>query len=678
MKTTCNWLKDFIDVKLSAKDLAQKLTMAGLEVVSLEEKDGDFIFEIEITSNRPDWLSVVGIAREIAAITKSKVKSQKSKVQVKSKNLEKNALEIKIHDKKDCSLYTAKIIRDVKVTPSPEWLRKRLELIGCRSINNVVDITNYIMFTYGQPLHAFDLDKLSPNEIFVRRAKANEKIVTIDEQEKTLNPDILVIADSQRPIAIAGIMGGKNTEVTSSTKNILLEAAVFNPVIVRRGRQALGLQSESAYRFERGVDAENLEKISFCALDLIQNCGGGEFILAKNQGTAKIKSVQIILDVSSVEKILGSAIPAKEICKILGSLGFGVRAKTKNKLMVKAPAHRRDIQSSIDLIEEIARIYGYENIATTLAKVKIQAIKQDVTDDAASIKNILAGLGLNEVITHSLIDRNLLDNAAGQLSLREPIEILNPLSKEQEILRPIISLSLARCVAYNLNRQQECVRLFEIAKRFSEAGKLPEEKLTLSIALSGTATQLLSGGVAKEKLGALHLKGIVEKLFSQLGINNYSFNAETNGNIDIFIGQEKAGFFYRLTKNALDFLNIKNKDVVLAEIYLDTIITCANLGKKFLPLPKYPHINRDISLVLKDDISLKEVLSAIKEKGHPLLISAAIVDYYQGKQIPDGYRGLTVSCVYRSNERTLTEEEINPLNTLIQGMLKETFGAKIR
>ena len=274
MKVTYNWLKDFVEIKISPEKLAEKLTMAGLEVTALEKKGGDFVFEIEVTSNRPDWLSVIGIAREVAAITGKKMKSVQTK-KLQPAERSPQPLLVKIEDKNDCSLYIAKIIKGVKIGPSPQWLKERLELIGCRSINNIVDIANYVLFEYGQPLHAFDLDKLNGDLISVRRAKKDEKLVTIDGIERNLCPEILVIADLHAPVALAGIMGGKETEVSGATKNILLEAAVFNPVLVRRGRQKLGLQSDSAYRFERGVDSCGTQAASSRAAELIQKlCGG--------------------------------------------------------------------------------------------------------------------------------------------------------------------------------------------------------------------------------------------------------------------------------------------------------------------------------------------------------------------------------------------------------------------
>lgn len=678
MKVTYSWLKDFVDIKITPEALAEKLTMAGLEVTSLEKKGQDFVFEIEITSNRPDWLSVMGIAREVAAITGQKFQpAPKIKSKVSGKN---NAccLKICIEDRKDCPLYTAKIIKGVKVGPSPAWLRDRLELIGCRSVNNIVDITNYILFETGEPLHAFDSDKLSQGEIFIRRAKNSEKITTIDGAEKTLNQNILVIADKEKPVAVAGVMGGKDTEVTGATTNILLEAAAFNQIVVRQARRSLGLQSESAYRFERGVDLEIVESASQRAMKLIQELAGGSCLMAKSSGLAQKKHKSVMLEVPAAHKILGINLPVSKIKIILERLGFKVKMKGKNKFSAEVPGHRLDINSGIDLIEEIARIFGYENIVKSLPAVKPQIDISETQDKVSLARNILVGLGLNEVITYSLIDRESSKSFA-QPEESPLIEILNPLSKEQEVLRPGLTAGLARCVAHNLNQKQDYINVFEIAKAFSGVHPSPKEELILGMALSGAKSLLLEQGRIEDKASTLHLKGILEALFRRMGIKDYSFSAgHGQFAFSININQEKIGVLGKLDKDALDKFGIKNKDVFMAELSLEKTFASAQLDKKFIPPPRYPGINRDISFVLKDDISIKEILDSIKEKGGQLLRDVNIVDYYKGEQIPSGYRGLTISCFYCSDERTLTETEINPAHNLICGLLAEQFGAKMR
>jgi len=699
VKVTYNWLKDFVEIRISPDELAHKLTMAGLEVTSLEKKEGDFVFEIEITSNRADCLSVVGIAREVAAITNRRVKRAPAKIYT-PRSSKAQAISIKIEDKKDCPLYTAKIIRDVEVGPSPVWLKERLELIGCRSINNIVDITNYVLFTYGEPLHAFDLDKIysqlasgsaSQLNIGVRRARKGEEIVTIDGEKRLLSNRILVItsgtklhpacrqAGHDKPIAIAGIMGGIEAEVTETTKNVLLEAAVFDAIVVRRAKQSLGLTSESAYRFERGVDPTVVESASWRTAELINELAKGKCSLSSSSGGHKYKRKRINLEIATTERILGVNIAPPKIKKILGNLGFKISSKKiKNTLSVEVPSHRPDVAKEIDLVEEIARVFGYENIPTSLPSVKPQATLYDPQGLVLVIKNILVGLGLKEVITYSLLDRDLLDSFKIGNDSRI-IEILNPLSREQEILRPTLIPSLSACIAYNLNQRQDYINIFEAAKIFFHSNGKSQEELVLGVALCGEKSLLFPQGQVRDKVGILHLKGILEVICGRLGIDDYDVSADaSSGAVNIYIHGEKAGFMLGLQKNTLDRLNIKNKEVFVLELSLGRVFSSLNLEKKFSGLPKYPGITRDISFILKEEIPLNEVLKATQDAAKPLLRDIKIVDYYRGKQIPPGHRGLTVSFLYRSDERTLTEEEINPLHNLICGIITEKFKARIR
>jgi phenylalanyl-tRNA synthetase beta chain len=681
MRFTYNWLKEFVNVKIPAQELAKKLTMAGLEVVSAEPEGNDFVFEAEVTSNRPDCLSIVGIAREVAAITGKKL-SRYPVIPLSRLNRQTgkqaNRLTINIENKKDCPLYNAKIIRDVKVAPSPGWLKARLELVGCRSINNVVDITNYIMFTWGQPLHAFDLDKLNSDRVSVRRARAGEKLVIIDGQEKALDADILVIANKNNPVAIAGVMGGRDTEVSQDTKNILLEAAVFNPTLVRSGRRKLGLESESSYRFERGVDLEKTEFASSECVRLIQELAQGKCVFAKSSAPAKTKAKNINLNVINVKSVLGiENINQAKIKKILDNLEFKLKLKGKNNLVVEIPSHRLDVALEADLIEEIARLLGYENIPTTLPAIIPKANFDTKRELVFKTKNILAGLGLNEVITYSLISWDLLKSQINQLS--EPIEIANPLSKEQEILRSTLIPSLLKCTAYNLNQKENYINVFEIAKGFLKStDNKPREELLLGIALCGTKSYFLQQGLVKEEVGILNLKGILDALFERLGVKGYNFRSQNGNAIDVYIHQEKIGRMLKPAASVLENLDIKNKSAVVLELSLDRLFSYVDLAKRFVRLPIYPAILRDISFILKEEIPTEEVLMSIKDKAGSLLRQVKVADYYKGRQISTGFKGLTISCTYRSDQRTLTETEINPMHADIINLLKEKFQAQIR
>ncbi|MBU1998220.1 MAG: phenylalanine--tRNA ligase subunit beta [Candidatus Omnitrophota bacterium] len=688
MKFTYNWLKEFVELKLTPEKLAEKLTMAGLEVKSLQAKDGDFILEIEITSNRPDWLSVVGIAREVAAITGKRLKIPKlvngpqsmahgSKARGKTGGLstvDYRRVSIKIEDIKDCPLYTAKIIRDVLVRPSPEWLKKRLELIGCRSINNVVDITNYIMFTYGEPLHAFDLDKLNTERIVIRRARKGEKISNIDQVERILNEDILVIADEQKPVAIAGVMGGKDTEVDERTRSILLEAAIFDPVVIRRGRRLIGMQSESSYRFERGVDFDTASGSSLLATQLILELAQGSLVSTAESGTRHPELLKIELNPQEANRVLGIQAKKAEIKKMLEHLGFFVQDKRSGLLTVRVPLFRQDVKKEVDLIEEVARIYGYENIPTTVALITPRVGFNQNRELVGIIKNTLVGLNLNEAITYSLISRNLLFGFSDE----NLVKILNPLSQEQEILRPALLPGLLKVVSHNLNQKQLPVNIFEIAKGFSSGVKTPKEELLLSICLCGIEARFSSQGQIKDRPGLLHLKGILSQVLRRLGISNYSFKLNNNECADLYVQGQLLGRLFKLSQEALDKFDIKNTDVFTANLFLDKVFNLADLSKNIVPLPKYPAIVRDLSIVVKSDLAVDKIIQEIEKSAGDLFREVKVIDYYQGKQIPCGFRGITLSCLYRSDARTLTEEDISALHTAIVNILQDKFQAGLR
>ncbi|MDD4908392.1 MAG: phenylalanine--tRNA ligase subunit beta, partial [Candidatus Omnitrophica bacterium] len=529
--------------------------------------------------------------------------------------------------------------------------------------------------TYGEPLHAFDLDKLKGDTIFIRRAGNNEKITAINGEEYKLNNEVLVIADARGPVAVAGVMGGKDTEVNENTKNILLEAAIFDPLVIRHGRRILGLQSDSSYRFERGVDLSVVEPASWKVVDLAQSAGA-KCVLAKTSTPPKAKKAEVELDVSRACKILGASIETAKIKKILAALGFGLRPKGKNMIRVSVPSHRPDVNSEIDLVEEIARIYGFERMPVSAPKVSATVSTFDKRGAISLIKNILVGAGLNEAITNSLIDRDFLKG----FDAAQPIAVLNPLSKEQEILRPTLIPSLLRCVAHNLNQKQGYVNLFEVSKSFFISGDNHREEDVLGIVLCGMKPLLLEQGLIKDEASLLHLKGVLEVLFERLGVQGYRFEipAGITGEAGIFLGQDRIGTIRQVSGSILEGLDIKNKGVFTAELYLGRVLSGINRKKRFASLAVYPAISRDISFVIGEGLKIEDVLRALAQQGQPLLKEIKVTDYYKGKQIPAGFRALTVSCLYRLDERTLTENEVNPVHTSVLSALTEKFGAKTR
>ena len=438
----------------------------------------------------------------------------------------------------------------------------------------------------------------------------------------------------------------------------------------------MGLQSEASYRFERGVDADIAEKASLRAAELINEICTGNEILYKTNGPAKLKLKNIILSLSDTVRILGVNISATKVKQILSNLGFMVKQRSKDTLNVSIPSSRQDVNLSEDLIEEIARIFGYEHIPISLPKISPNVTTGERRDSISNIKNILIGLGLNEAITYSLTDSKILNDFN---PVSGAIEIMNPLSQEQGFLRTTLIPGLVRAIAHNLNQKQDYVALFEIGNVFLKLNDLPHEELKLGMALSGIKKTLLNALVVKDELGLLNLKGTIETLFTRLGIKNYEFVKQALGSkVDIYLNNNPVGLISKLDVALLDKFGIKNRDVFTLEVSLEKILSAANLVKRYAPLPKYPGIIRDISFILKKENSVKDLLFVLQEKGQPLLRSLEIADYYKGKQIPSGYRGLTLSCIYSSNERTLTEEEVTPVHNLICSTLLELFNAKIR
>jgi len=672
MKFTYHWLKDFVKIKISPQELAEKLTLAGLEIVSLEKKDDDWVFEAEITSNRSDWLSLKGIAREVAAVTKQRFKEQKLKFSQKSTE----KLKIKIENPADCPFYSAQILRDVKIAPSPEWLCSRLIKAGLRLVNNVVDITNYVLWETGQPLHAFDLDKLvlgNERGIFVRRAKKGEILQAIDGRVYNLDEDILVIADSQRPVAIAGVIGAKDAEVSYQTKNIVLEAAKFNPLLIRRMRQKLGINTESSYRFERDVDIYQVLPAAGHSRMLIQKIAQGKLrgSFAQPRKIAPRKR-SVFLKTQDVEKVLGKKLSTSDIKKILQDLGFKLRPAPLG-LCVSIPSFRKDINQAIDLIEEVCRIYGFWRIPTTLPRILPQEKFFSDFDLHLLIKELLVAQGFYEVVTLSLINADWLK----QLALQQTgIPLANPLSKELELLRPTLIPSLLNCLSYNLNRKAELVPIFEIAKQFSWPHK---EEPFLGILVCGKKTWCAREGKQEETMTIFHLKGTLEVLLERLGIEDALFAPEQNNSFQIKVKDKTIGYLALAQEKMLDVFDIKTRNPVsFAQINLRQLKEFVNLSRHFQALPIYPAVLRDLSIILKNEISVSLVISALSRQAGPYLKEVHLSDVYCGSHIAQGYRGLTFSLTYQSQERTLSDEEVNLLHQQLAQVLVKEFGAQLR
>ena len=682
MKVSYSWLKEYVDTKIDPKKIAHLLTMAGVNVASCENVGGDYIFELEITANRPDCLSVLGVARELAALLGKSLKVPKEikdgkKQKVQSKK-QKPSFNVTLKNPELCFRYTARIIKDVEVGPSPDWLKNKIISVGLRPVNNIVDITNFVLFETGQPLHAFDLDRIKEG-IVIRRAARDEKIITIDNVPRTMTGDTLVIADGSEPIAIAGVMGGLKTEVSNMTKNILLESAFFDPVSVRHTSRALGIASESSYRFERKINNDMVVKASERAGALIEEVTKGKKGEFFDVGKKASYSKNISLSLKKTNSLLGVPIKKNEAIKILKALEFSVSGKN-NFLKITVPGFREDVKNDIDVIEEIARIYGYEKIPVTIPRiVGNTTIKEPMSLFQEKLSNTLIRLGLNEIITYALINRNKikgLDVPPDQI-----VAIKNPLSIDQEIMRPTLLPGMLGVISYNFNRRAKELSLFEIGNTYKEKGNSYIEEPVLSIGLAGIKRD--NWRSHKQEYDFFDIKGMFEKLLDESGLKGVIFKkgsipgfnknitsiAEQNGDIIGYLGE--------VGKSICGKFDIE-KNVFYAEIYITKLFKKISLSKRYASYGRYPSVVRDISMVMDKSVTSQELENIIKEMGKDLVKDVSLVDCYKGKQIPENKRALLYRIEYRSDEKTLEDSEVDRLHSDIKNTLSEKLNISFR
>ncbi|MFA6282352.1 MAG: phenylalanine--tRNA ligase subunit beta [Candidatus Omnitrophota bacterium] len=660
MRFSLNFLKEFLKVDLQVDKLASLLTMAGLEVGHFHQEGDDWVFEVEITSNRYDWLSILGIAREAAASIGSQIKLEYPQV-IKKPLLKTRS--IKIESVKDCPAYVARVIRNIKVSPSDTVLKERVVNCNINSINNVVDITNYCMLKWGNPLHAFDEDKIE-GSIYVRRARQGEKFLGIDEKERELCPENLVIADEKKVIALAGVMGAKNTEVTQNTKNILLEAAIFSPLVIRHSRRAAGIDTDSSYRFERQVFAGYLEYASSEAAKLIEeNCQGAFTGYAFCGKLPAVKDKKISLKISELNKYLGTGIPKNKIKSILVSLGFKVKESGKDVLLISVPAFRLDVNSLVDVYEEVSRIYGYDKITPQIPAVSRELVKNEIYDFKNEIRTYLSTLGLKEVITYSMESEEDL----AVLGFSEVIKVVNPLRKQENVMRPTLLPGMVKVVGYNINRMRWGLRFFELANIYNKGKDGFCEIPALSL------------GVAEQEGGFFRVKGAINELLNYLNITDYSFKEKslpsfTNA-LELFINNKYAGFVGKLNEEAARKLNLK-KDLYFAQVDV-TLLQSERKLKIYTPISPYPAVWRDISIALHKDKQFSLVAAIINERKE-FISDYRIVDTYKGKDLAEGYSAFSLRIFYQSHDKTLLSEEVDAINNEIRKRLEQKEGIKLR
>ena len=669
MKISLNWLNDYIEAGHSAEQIADILSDLGFPCEGIEHLDDYCVIDIEVSSNRGDCLSHIGIARELAAVMGIELKVpgvelDESKIDVSS------LAAVEIAEPDLCGRYTARIIEGVKVGPSPDWLTKRLEAVGMRSVNNVVDATNYAMLETGQPPHAFDYEKIAQGKIIVRKALAGETLVSIDGTKCELAPDMLIIADAERPVAIAGIMGGADTEVNEQTTAILLEDAYFEPVSVRTTSRRLTLPSDASFRFERIVDIEKIDWASKRTAQLITQLAGGKVTKGVvDVYPAKKKQKKVTMRLSRLNKLLGIEVPSDEAVKIFSRLSF--QPQRKDELLVcSVPSWRSDINREVDLIEEVARVYGYGQIPTE-SKISIEVTPVDARQKSAeAIGSYLNGCGFYETINVTFVD-----NSVAQLftdaDTKEHLAVKDVSRKSDNLLRQTLMASLLGVLKTNINAKNTPCRIFEIADTFvptPKADALPTEKTKLAIVCDSDFRDL---------------RGVVEGLIKSIDRNAQAVFAPADllwaeVGAQILVNGEVLGTAGVVSKKVRDKFDFKDVVPCAAELDFELLTNLKKGPIKVRPIPKFPAIERDLSIIVDENITWADIVKAVNKKAPEQLEQVQFVGIYRGKGIPSGKKSVTLSLCFRDEDGTLTHDTVDGFEDDIVAELAKDTAAQLR
>ena len=822
MKVSLKWLKDYVDIKLASKELAEKLTMAGLEVRAIEtvggtwdnvvigevialdphpnadrlklatvdlgteqvttvcgapninlgqrvtfahvgarlmdphtgeaavlkpakirgvvsqgmvcsEKElgiseshegilvlppeapmgaplsaylGDVFLDLDITPNRPDCLSVIGIAREIAALTDESLRLPEVHYEETEKSIDSLA-SVDIVNPDLCPRYCASLVTGIRIAPSPGWLQQRLNSCGMRPINNVVDVTNYVMLEYGQPLHAFDYDKLKGRQIIVRRAGNGETITTLDGSKRTLNADILAIADKEEVVAVAGIMGGLDSEVTDETDTILLESANFNQAAIRRGCSHLQFQSEASIRFDKGLNSElPLPPLKRATQLLLELAGGKAARGIIDVYPGKSEPNLVSLTTREVKRLSGLKANIDEMLEVLKALGFECqKGDSSSQILVSIPYWRSDVKCCADLVEEVARMIGYDKVPMTRLSSPLPLQKSRLSPAARQsslrekLSYLLTGFGFQEISTYSLVSLEKLEKLSPKLELKiPPLKVANPMTREQEYLRTSLRAGLLATLAHNQKFEQAGIRLFEIGKVFlpqhprviatlsetkgkqsQKERQLPHEKDMLCAVLSGARAEL-SWQAGKEPLDFFDAKGVLESLLNQLGLKASFEDSDDEGlhpgrGANVIVEDDKVGIAGDLYPKVAQAFELSNT-ICLIEIDLEKLSTKITGTRGYQSIPRFPSVSRDIALIIDEQVTYRRVEEIIQS--FPLVMKVTLFDLYRGEQIREGKKSFAIRIVCQSPSRTLTDEEVDQTQEQMLARLRQELGATLR
>lgn len=650
----------------------------GSDINDVLKPYNDYIFDLFITSNRPDCFSHIGIAREVAAFTGKELKLPQVIVkETKSLKVE-NKIEVIIEYPEGCKRYAARYITNVKIAPSPKWLVGKLSSIGSRSINNIVDVTNFVLHELGQPLHAFDYDKIAGHKIIIRKSKEGDKFTTLDEKERHLPLDSVMICDAEREVAIGGIMGGLNSEVSESTTNILLESAYFNPENIVQSTRKLGLVTDASIRFEKGVDHENVIFALNRAAQLIQEIAGGEIAQGiVDEYPNKINPITIPFRPSRANRILGTSLNENDIKQALSKLNL---IETKNGYLI--PSYRVDLREEIDLVEEIARMINLDRIPASFTEPLLLNQAPDVNEVLFShLRKTLIETGLSEIFTNSMIGyKRARITREDQL-----LKILNPISDDLSVLRPSLLQGILTTINHNKNRNNHDLSFFEIGRIFraSDNNVLPDQPLSCAFALTGERNPNYWDGHLTN-VDFYDIKGIIEELFEQFQISAYSFQPildcnylDTDHSLKVYIEEKEIGYFGKVSPDTLRSFDIKS-DVFFSELNFELLKNHILLNKKYNSIGKYPYIEKDLALLLPNKIQADEVIKFIQEQGGKLLKKVEIFDVYLDKKLNTDQKSIAFHLKFQSDDRTLKDEEVVRVFIKIIKKCEDKFNAKLR
>ena len=713
MKILYDWLKEFVAVPFAPGELRERLSLAGIAVEGLEETPAGPLLDLDLTINRPDCLGHYGVAREVAALTRKPLPPLPVSL-AEAKESAANVARVEIESPDLCGRFTARVLRGVKVQPSPDWLRRRLEALGQASINNIVDATNYVMLELGHPMHAYDLDLVAERRIIVRRARPGEKIRTLDGIERELSPQACVIADAARGVGIGGIMGGAETEISFSTRNVLLESAWFDPISIRRTSKALALRTEASTRFERGADPEMAEAASRRCAALIRELAGGE-LLAGVIDVYPARREALLLELSRKEllRVMGADVPDGEIESILATLGFAPQRVdetrgTNGSLLARwrchQPSWRQDVTREVDLVEEVARHYGLDKFPPRLHASKQPAARLPHAEAEDRLRERLGGLGYCEIVSIPLVNEE--EDAFFRPEGVTPARVANPLAEDASLLRSTGLVSMAHALAWNLNRGQRNLRLFEIGRAYRLQKDAPEEIRIVTIGATGLAREKgvtesareyefgdlkgdldqiggLAGGFGwnSETFAWQHPARAGKILHANAGLRRIGTSKEAAGFRGVVtVGSTVVGAAGELATRVADKFKLR-QPVFLAEWALDPFfegyrLACA--ARKYQPISRFPAVERDFSLTLNDGTTFASVREAISSLAIGEVISIEAVDLFRGKHIPDGKFSLLVRVTFQSPEATLTEAQLSDYSSRIISALEQKLGATLR